>query len=136
MTTKLIESFGFRSIVDIYNQSWGGFTGLLFADDEIRGEYDVIEFNFDTDFDDDSKYIKSEYLDDTSLDAAYFGRPIHHTIYHFPKVNTIEKQLNHIKNMISSFWIETDKNRFSEPILIISDISETKIKAYYIWEFK
>jgi hypothetical protein len=137
MTTQLIESFGFRSIVNGKYQSWGGFTGLLFREDELRGEFDVVEFNFDTDFAiEDVKFIQDDYSDDMSLDAAYFGRAIDHTIFNFPKIITLEKQLTHIKDMISSFFNDTGKNKLSEPILIISDISDTKICAYYIWQFK
>ena len=135
MTTQLIESFGFRSIVYCKSQSWGGFTNLLFRDDELRGEYDVVEFNFDTNFNDDNlKFTQDDYSDDMSLDAAYFGRPIDHTIFNFPKIDTLERQLIHIKDMISSFFNDIKKNKLSEPILIISDISDTKIKAYYIWQ--
>ena len=138
MTTKLIESFGFRSIINAKYQSWGGFTGQLFREDDLRGEYDVVEFNFDPDFKDDDKngFIKDDYSDDMSLDAAYFGRPIHHTIFSFPKIDTLEKQLVHIKNMISPFFNDIGVNKLSEPILVIDDISDTKIKAYYIWQYK
>jgi len=136
MTTQLIESFGFRSIVNCKSQSWGGFTSLLFRDDELRGEYDVVEFNFETNFNDEDKlkFIQDDYSDDMSLDAAYFGRPIRHTTFNFPKINTLEKQLIHIKNMISLFFNDIGINKLSEPILIIDDISDTKIKAYYIWQ--
>lgn len=65
----------------------GGFTCSLFRDDELRGEFDVVEFNFDTDFNDNVvKFTKEDYSDDISLEAAYFQRAIDHTIFHFPKI--------------------------------------------------
>ena len=138
MTNKLIESFGFRSMIYAKYQSWGSFTMQLFSNDELRGEFDTLEFNFDTDFaiEDDIKFTKEDYSDDMSLDAAYFGRAIDHTIFHFPKITTLEKQLAHIKDMITPFFDETDKNKISQPVIIIHEISDTKINAYYIWQFK
>lgn len=38
--------------------------------------------------------------------------------------------------MIQSFFEETEKNKISQPILIINEISDDKINAYYIWQFK
>ncbi len=135
ITEELIERFGFRSIIGCKSQTWTGFVGSLFRSDELRDEFDCVEFNFDTDFTiDDEKCTQHTDFDDISATAAYTGRSIEHTIFHFPKITTLEKQLIHIKSMISSFFDDDEKNKLSEPILIISNISDTKISAYYIWQ--
>lgn len=136
MEKNIIKSFGFRSIVDAKYQSWGGFTCQLFADEKNRREFDVIKFKFDKEEMSNDGFIFEQYKDDESLVCAYFGRPIEHTIVHFPIIFGLDKQLAHIKSLISRIFGEIQKNILSEPILVISKLHNTKITAYYLWQYK
>ncbi|CAH6419375.1 Hypothetical protein HVR_LOCUS580 [uncultured virus] len=130
---ELLKSFGFRSIINSKTQTWGSFTSVLFSGDDSRGEFDVLEFVFDLDTDNP---IQEDEEDDDSLDSAYFGRPIDHTTFHLIKTPKLEDKLQCIKNMLPSFFSRTGKNKLSEPILIISNIDDNTIDAYYIWQYK
>jgi hypothetical protein len=69
-----------------------------------------------------------------SLEAAYFGRPIEVRSFHFPIVDTLEKRLQLITNVLDRVFKDHDK--YSKPTKLISEIDDEKILAYYIWQYK
>lgn len=127
---ELIKSYGFRSIIDAKTQTWGSFTGVLFAGDNLRGEFDVLKFIFDLD---SGGPIQGDEEDNNSLDAAYFGRPVDHTIFHLLKTPNLEDKLQYIKDILPSFFSKTGKNKLSDPVLVISSIEDNTIDTYYLW---
>ena len=50
--------------------------------------------------------------------------------------NSTDKTAEIIQDFAKNNTNITIVNKLSEPILVIDDISDTKIKAYYIWQYK
>ena len=134
MSDRVIEKYGFRSMINSQYQSWSGFTSQLFGGDEQRGELDSLQFIFNREIGTSVTYTDS--IDEISLTAAYFGRPIEHTIFYFPRTETLENKLSLIKDTLPSFFTRCKKNKLSEPIFIIENINDEEVRGYYIWQYK
>ena len=131
MSDQLIETYGFRSIIDQY-QSWPGFTCCLFRGDTKRREFDSLQFIFNGERGTQIRHIDS--VDDISLTAAYRGSPVEHTIFYCPSSETLEDKLQLIKDILPSFFARREKNMLSEPIFIIDELTYKEIGGYYIWQ--
>ena len=133
MKKQLIESFGFRSIIDSRSQSWNSFTCSLFGSDKIRGEFDRLIFLFN--LNPGSDPTQTDDVDDISLDAAYFGRPIKETTFHLPRTANLTDKLTVIQGLLPDFFSRNNTNKWSNPVFIVSSINETEISGYYIWQY-
>jgi len=135
---QLIQDFGFRSIVNFKTQTWAGFIGSVFSRSESHNEFDIVEFHFTEDIvnDNNCDFEREDDIDDDSLTSVYYGRVLERTIFYFPKTNILKDQLIYIKKIINNFFAEKDRNKFTEPILVISEITDIKIKAYYTYTWK
>ena len=131
LTKNMIQKYGFRSFIDVKYQSWGSFTGQLFDNDLIRREFDKVEFHFDMESNNQHSCVVKEDRD--SLEAAYFGRPIEVTFFHFPVTEKLEDRLQLISGVLDELFKE--KQKYSRPQLLIESLTEKTIFAYYIWQY-
>ncbi len=131
---RIIESFGFRSMLAAQYQSWGGFTGRLFGNDEKRREFDKIHFNFDLEENSEPRW--SVETDDECLTSAYFGRPLKNSTFRLSREDeTLHAKLARIKQILPIFFRDMMVDEKSDPMLVIDLLDSNEIYGYYTWEY-
>lgn len=120
-TLHLLESYGFRSIINSKYQSWARFTKVLF-----NNEFDEVYFRFDLKNTPGFRYFQTEDEDTESLTALYFKRPINQMRFYLPVASTLKEKLDIIKDILPDFFNGMGKDKLSQPILVISEIKIIK----------
>ena len=134
MEDNIITSLGFRSMIDAKYASWSNFTYQLFGDKNDRKDFDVIEFHFNNENLPNNEFLLKQYTENKSFISMGFGRPIEHTTVYFSVIFGSTNQLIHIKNLSQAIFTKIEKNKLSEPIIVIIKLEEFKILAYYLWQ--